>query len=104
MTGSINQHGEIQPIGGVNKKIEGFFEACKRRGLNGGHGVIIPHQNIQNLMLKEDVVRACKKGKFRIYAIKTVDEGIEILMDRSADDVRKKVKERLIEMAPKNKK
>lgn len=79
VTGSLNQHGEIQPIGGVNEKIEGFFDVCKARGLTGTQGVIIPHQNIQNLMLRKDVVEAVRAGKFHIYPIKTVDEGIEIL-------------------------
>jgi ATP-dependent Lon protease len=79
VTGSINQKGEIQPIGGVNEKIEGFFDVCKAKGLTGTQGVIIPHQNIQNLMLRDDVIAAVKEGKFHIYPIKTVDEGIEIL-------------------------
>ncbi|MGB9893526.1 MAG: Lon protease family protein, partial [Candidatus Saccharicenans sp.] len=79
VTGSINQKGEIQPIGGVNEKIEGFFTVCKARGLTGKQGVIIPFQNIKNLMLKEEVVKAVSEGKFHIYPIKTVDEGLEIL-------------------------
>jgi len=79
VTGSINQKGEIQPIGGVNEKIEGFFAVCKARGLTGTQGVIIPHQNVKNLMLKEEVVKAVAEGKFHIYPIKTVDEGLEIL-------------------------
>jgi len=79
VTGSVNQNGEIQPVGGVTSKIEGFFELCRLRGLNGKHGVIIPHQNIKNLMLNDDVVDAVKKGLFHIYPVKTVDEGIEIL-------------------------
>lgn len=79
VTGSINQKGEIQPIGGVNEKIEGFFAVCRARGLTGTQGVIIPHQNVKNLMLKEEVVRAVAEGKFHIYPIKTVDEGMEIL-------------------------
>ncbi|MGB4704737.1 MAG: ATP-binding protein [Candidatus Saccharicenans sp.] len=79
VTGSINQRGEIQPIGAVNEKIEGFFRVCRARGLTGTQGVIIPHQNVKNLMLHEDVVRAVAEGKFHIYPIKTVDEGMEIL-------------------------
>ena len=79
VTGSVNQKGEVQPIGGVNDKIEGFFELCRYRGLTGEHGVIIPHQNVRNLMLSDDVVQAVKEGKFHIYAIKTIDEGIFIL-------------------------
>lgn len=79
VTGSVNQKGEIQPIGGVNQKIEGFFDVCKAAGLSGDHGVMIPHQNANNLMLKEEIVEAVRQGKFHIWAIKTVDEGIEIL-------------------------
>ena len=81
VTGSVNQKGEIQPIGGVNDKIEGFFQVCKMRGLDGSHGVIIPHQNIKNLSLSDEIVEAVKKQKFHIYAISTIDEGIEILTD-----------------------
>lgn len=79
VTGSINQKGEIQPIGGVNEKIEGFFDVCKLKGYTGEQGVIIPKQNIKNLMLKEEVIQAVRKGDFHIYAIGNVDEGIEIL-------------------------
>ena len=79
ITGSINQKGEIQPIGGVNEKIEGFFAVCKNRGLTGDQGVIIPELNVKNLMLKKEVVDAVKEGKFRIYAVKTVNEALEIL-------------------------
>ncbi|HAA43621.1 MAG TPA: ATP-dependent protease [Ruminiclostridium sp.] len=84
VTGSVNQKGEIQPIGGVTEKIEGFFELCKLRGLNGQHGVIIPYQNIKNLVLNDEVIEACKEGKFNIYAVKTIDEGIEILTGKKA--------------------
>jgi len=79
VTGSLNQKGDIQPIGGVNEKIEGFFDVCRAKGLTGTQGVIIPHQNIQNLMLRNDVIEAVKQGKFHIYPVKTIDEGIEIL-------------------------
>jgi len=79
VTGSINQNGEIQPIGGVNQKIEGFFEVCRARGLTGKQGVIIPHQNVGDLMLRKEVVEAVAAGKFHIYPVKTIDEGIEIL-------------------------
>ena len=79
VTGSINQKGEIQPIGGVNEKIEGFYQICKMRGLTGEHGVIIPKQNVRNLHLNDDVINAVAAGKFHIYAIETVDQGIEIL-------------------------
>ena len=79
VTGSVNQKGEIQPIGGVNDKIEGFFQICKMRGLDGSHGVIIPQQNVRNLNLSSEVIDAVKNGDFHIYAISTIDEGIEIL-------------------------
>lgn len=81
VTGSVNQKGEIQPIGGVNEKIEGFFHTCKVRGLKGNEGVIIPHQNVVNLMLNEEVVRAVEEGMFHIYPVRTIEEGIEILTD-----------------------
>lgn len=79
VTGSVNQKGEIQPVGGITRKIEGFFTSCKLRGLTGEQGVMIPRQNIVNLMLEEEVARAVKEGKFHIFAVDTVDEGIEIL-------------------------
>jgi lon-related putative ATP-dependent protease len=79
VTGSVNQKGEVQPIGGVNHKIEGFFDVCKAKGLTGEQGVMIPHQNIRNLMLREDVLKAAQDGRFHIYSVKTIDEGIEVL-------------------------
>lgn len=79
VTGSVNQHGIIQPIGGATFKIQGFFEICKLNGLTGKQGVVIPHQNVKNLMLNDEVVEAVKQGLFHIYPVKTVDEGIEIL-------------------------
>lgn len=79
VTGSINQKGEVQAIGGINEKIEGFYEICKYKGLTGKQGVLIPHSNVQNLMLREEVVEAVRSGKFHIYPVKTVDEGIEVL-------------------------
>ncbi len=79
VTGSVNQKGEIQPIGGVNQKIEGFFKVCKLRGLTGSQGVIIPHQNKKDLMLREDVVEEIRKGNFHIYAVRTIEEGISLL-------------------------
>lgn len=79
VTGSINQFGEIQPIGGVNEKIEGFFDVCAHDGLTGKQGVIIPRTNVDNLMLRADIVQAVEEGRFTIYAIDTVDDGIEIL-------------------------
>ncbi len=79
VTGSINQFGEVQPIGGANEKIEGFFDVCRHRGLTGDQGVIIPRTNISSLMLRDDVLQAVDEGKFHIYAIDTVDDGLEIL-------------------------
>ena len=79
VTGSVNQKGEVQPIGGVNHKIEGFFDVCKAKGLTGDQGVMIPHQNVRNLMLRENVVKAVQDGQFYIYQVKTIDDGIEIL-------------------------
>jgi predicted ATP-dependent protease len=81
VTGSVNQHGEIQPVGGVTYKVEGFFETCKagKDGLTGEQGVILPASNVGNLMLKDEVVQAVADGKFHIWPVRTVDEGIEIL-------------------------
>ena len=79
VTGSVNQKGEVQPIGGVNEKIEGYFDVCKAIGLTGEQGVMIPRRNARNLMLREDVVEAVAKGQFHVYAVGTVDEGLEIL-------------------------
>lgn len=79
VTGSMDQNGDVQPIGGVNQKLEGFFDLCKSRGLDGSHGAIIPKRNVKNLMLKQEVVDAVNDGKFAIYAIERVEEGLEIL-------------------------
>jgi len=79
VTGSVNQKGQIQPIGGVNHKIEGFFEVCKAQGLNGNQGVLIPEANVKNLMLGEEVLEAVGAGNFHIYSTNTIDEGIELL-------------------------
>ena len=79
VTGSVNQKGQIQPIGGVNEKIEGFFQICQMRGLDGTHGVMIPVQNVNNLQLSDEVVDAVKNKKFHIYAVSTIEEGIEVL-------------------------
>jgi predicted ATP-dependent protease len=86
VTGSVNQNGQIQPIGGVNQKIEGFFDLCRAKGLTGDQGVMIPVQNVKNLMLKKDVVDAAAAGQFHIYAVSTIDEGIEILTGVPAGD------------------
>ncbi len=84
VTGSVNQHGEIQPIGGVNLKIEGFFDVCLARGLTGRQGVLIPRRNVQDLMLRHDVVQAVEERRFHIYAIETIDEGIALLAGKPA--------------------
>jgi lon-related putative ATP-dependent protease len=82
VTGSVNQHGEIQAIGGVNEKIEGFFDICAARGLTGGQGVVIPRSNVQHLMLRQDVVEACAAGRFSIHAVSTIDEGLALMTGR----------------------
>ncbi len=84
VTGSVNQHGVIQPIGGVNEKIEGFFDVCATRGLTGDQGVLIPASNVKHLMLRRDIVTATQDGDFHIYPIETVDEGIELLTGQPA--------------------
>ncbi len=75
----MNQKGEIQPVGGINEKIEGFFDVCRLKGLTGDQGVLIPVGNLQHLMLREDVVEAVREGKFHVYVFSTVDEGLELL-------------------------
>ncbi len=79
VTGSVNQHGEVQAIGGVNEKIEGFFDICRARGVTGNQGVLVPKANVQHLMLREDVIDACAAKRFFIYPIGTIDEGIALL-------------------------
>jgi predicted ATP-dependent protease len=86
VTGSVNQHGDIQPIGGVNQKIEGFFDVCRAKGLTGDQGVMIPIQNIRNLMLHREVVEAVSQGKFHIYPVRSISEGIEILTGMPAGE------------------
>jgi ATP-dependent Lon protease len=113
VTGSVNQNGEIQAIGGVNEKIEGFFEVCKAKGLTGKQGVIIPASNVEDLMLKQEIVDAVTKKKFRIFAVKTIDEGIELLTGIKAgrktksgfekDSINYRVAEKLAEYAKKMK-
>lgn len=95
VTGSVNQHGEVQVIGGVNEKIEGFFDVCKARGLTGEQGVLIPEGNVQHLMLREDVVEAVARGEFHIWSVRNVDEGIEILTGEPASQVHAAVEQRL---------
>jgi predicted ATP-dependent protease len=87
LTGSINQHGEVQAIGGVNEKIEGFFKLCKMRGLTGQQGVIIPQSNRVNLVLDDEVLNEVKLGRFHIYAVSTVDEALSLLMNREAGEL-----------------
>ncbi len=87
ITGSMDQNGDVQPIGGVNEKIEGFFDLCKLRGFNGTHGVIIPRKNLHNLMIKKDVIDAVNEGKFAIYPIDRVEEGLEIFTDMPAGEM-----------------
>jgi ATP-dependent Lon protease len=110
VTGSVNQKGEIQPIGGVNEKIEGFYDVCVSRGLTGNQGVIIPHQNVPDLLLRSDVVEAITKGKFHVYPVKTINQGIELLTGVAAgrrlasgkftrDSLMARVDEKLHEMA-----
>ena len=106
VTGSVNQHGQVQAIGGVNEKIEGFFDICKAKGLTGEQGVLIPASNVQHLMLRQDVIDAVAAGKFCVHALKTIDQGLEILTGMPAgkadengcfpdDTVNGKVQERL---------
>jgi lon-related putative ATP-dependent protease len=110
VTGSVNQHGEVQAIGGVNQKIEGFFDICKARGLTGDQGVLIPSSNVKHLMLRQDVRDAVEEGKFHIYSVEHIDEGIEILTGIEAGEIQEDgsypegtinamVKERLEKMA-----
>ncbi len=98
VTGSVNQLGVVQPIGGVNEKIEGFFSLCKAKGLSGSQGVMIPETNLANLMLRDEVVEAVKKGSFHIYAVGKIEEGIEILTGLPSTKVFEKVAKRLAQM------
>jgi predicted ATP-dependent protease len=86
VTGSVNQRGEIQPVGGISEKIEGFFDACVRQGLTGRQGVLIPEANVRHLMLREDVVQAVREERFHVHAIATVDEGLALLSGRAAGE------------------
>jgi lon-related putative ATP-dependent protease len=114
VTGSVNQFGEVQPIGGANEKIEGFYQVCKLQGLTGTQGVMIPASNVKHLMLRECVVDAVKEGKFHIYAVTNIDEGIELLTGKPAgklqadgaypkNTVNWKVQKKIIELAEKAK-
>ena len=86
VTGSVNQRGEVQAIGGATYKIEGFYDVCKAKGLTGTQGMIIPKDNVKNLVLREDVVQAVKEGKFTIHAVSDVEEGVEILTGTPAGE------------------
>ncbi len=99
VTGSVNQLGQVQPIGGVNEKIEGFFDVCRARGLDGTQGVVVPAANVKHLMLRADVVEACAAGTFRVWAVTEVDEGIELLTGTPAAAVNERVGARLAELA-----
>jgi predicted ATP-dependent protease len=87
VTGSVNQKGEVQAIGGVNEKVEGFYEVCKSKGPTGKEGCMIPHSNVRNLMLKEEVVEAIKERRFHIWPVKTIDQGIEVLTGVEAGEM-----------------
>jgi lon-related putative ATP-dependent protease len=110
VTGSVSQKGEIQAVGGVTRKVEGFFDICKRKGLNGRQGVVIPKKNVRNLMLKQEVIDSVKAGRFHIWPISTVEEGVEILTSMEAGTLQpdamypegtlfRKVDERFLELA-----
>jgi len=112
VTGSVNQHGEVQPIGAVNEKIEGFFDACLAKGFTGEQGVLIPTANIEHLMLRSDVVDKVQAGEFHIYAVQSVDEAIHLLTGEPAGErdatgqfpvgtINDRVESRLIELAEK---
>lgn len=112
VTGSVNQKGEVQAIGGINEKIEGYYEICRTRGLNGKQGVMVPASNVKHLMLKEEVAGAIRKGKFHIYPVATIDEGIEVLTGIKAgkrrrngtfepDSINDRVQQRLVSLAEK---
>ncbi len=114
VTGSVNQKGDIQPIGGVNEKVEGFFDICKLQGFTGNQGVIIPYQNKIDLMLKDEVIEAVKEGKFKIYVVETIEEALELLMNIKVtkrlkngkfekDTLFYKVEQKLLEMTKKAK-
>jgi lon-related putative ATP-dependent protease len=98
-TGSVNQHGDIQAVGGVNDKIEGYFDICSARGLSGEQGVLIPESNVKNLMLRDDVIEAVARGRFAIYPVSTVDQGIEILTGEPAASIHARVEQRLADYA-----
>lgn len=95
VTGSVNQFGEIQPVGGINEKIEGFYQVCKQRGLSGSEGVMMPRKNVKELLLAEEVIEAVKNKQFHIYAIDNIWEGVEIILEEKREQVKKRVIEKL---------
>jgi len=95
VTGSVNQHGEVQAVGGATRKVEGFYATCKAKGLTGRQGVIVPSANLRNLMLEDEVVEAVRKGRFHVWAVSTIDEGLELLTGKPAADVHALVEEQL---------
>ncbi len=99
VTGSVNQHGDVQAIGGVNEKVEGFFDICRSRGLTGGQGVLIPAANVKHLMLRAEVVQAVAEGRFAIWPVERIDQGIELLTGMPAAAVNERVERRLLEFA-----
>ena len=99
ITGSMNQKGIVQPIGGVNEKIEGFFKVCQAKGLTGEQGVIIPRRNLDNLMLDQKVIDAVDQGKFNLYRIDNIDQALEIMLNKEAEEIHSSVKEKLDEYA-----
>jgi len=99
VTGSLNQHGQVQPVGGTTYKVEGFYHTCVLKGLTGTQGVVVPHQNVQNLLLKPEVLDAVEKGKFHIYSVETIDDVIEIMTGMPVEEFHIKVKNSLKEMA-----
>ena len=101
ITGSMNQKGVVQPIGKKKKKIEGFYKVCKAKGLSGEQGVIIPELNLDNLMLDEEIIEAVKNGDFNLYSIEDIDEALEIMLDKSAEEIHRSAKEKLEEFAEK---
>jgi predicted ATP-dependent protease len=86
VTGSVDQHGQVQAIGGVNEKIEGFFDICRAQGMTGEQGVLIPASNVKHLMLRPDVVEAVAAGRFHVYPVETIDQGIELLTGTPAGE------------------
>jgi predicted ATP-dependent protease len=84
ITGSMDQRGRVQPVGGTNEKIEGFFDVCRLTGLTGEQGVVLPAANLQNLMLREDILEAVEEGEFHIFAVSTIDEAMELMTDEAA--------------------